>query len=63
MYDCARSSITFNNLNISTYDVHTREARDQMLINLYTLQESFVKINNRIAEKTVQQNDRIRKLR
>ena len=38
MYDCANSSITFNNLNLTSYDTHSREARDQMLVNLYTLQ-------------------------
>ncbi len=34
-----------------------------MLVNLYKLQQSFVKINNTITEKTKQQNERIQKIR
>lgn len=63
MYECAHSFITYNNLNLPSYDVHSVEARDQMLVNLYKLQESFVKINNTITEKTKQQNERIEKIR
>jgi hypothetical protein len=63
MYECASSFITYNNLNIPSYDVHSYESRDQMLVNLYKLQESFVKINNTINEKTQQQQQRIEKIR
>lgn len=63
MYDCARSVITLNNLNLPSYDIHSREARDQMLVNLYSLQESFTKISNRVTEKTKEQNERIEQIR
>jgi hypothetical protein len=37
MYECAQSSITPNNLNLPVYDLHSREARDQILVNFHTL--------------------------
>lgn len=63
MYDCSRSAITLNNLNLPSYDVHSREARDQMLVNLYELQESFVKINDQLNGKLKSQNERVEKLK
>ena len=59
MYDCSRSAITLNNLNLPYYDVHSREGRDQMLVNLYELQASFVKINDELNAKAKSQNERI----
>lgn len=34
-----------------------------MLVNLYSLQESFVKINNHLTEKSKEQNEKIEKIR
>jgi hypothetical protein len=63
MYDCAQSTITFNNLNLPTYDIHSKEARDQILVNFHTLADSFVKISGKHLEKSKQQIDRINKLK
>lgn len=63
MYDCSRAAITLNNLNIPAYDIHSREGRDQMLVNLYELQESFVKINQQLIDKSTQQKERLERLR
>lgn len=63
MYDCAQSAITFNNLNLPTYDIHSKESRDQVLLNFHILAQSFVTISTKHIEKAKQQHDRINQLK
>jgi hypothetical protein len=63
MYECAQSSITPNNLNLPVYDLHSREARDQVLMNFHTLAQSTSTISQRHLKKNQEQQDRIAALR
>lgn len=63
MYECAQSAITANNLNLPVYDIHEKEARDQILFNFHTLSQATGSIAERHMNKCKQQNQRIEDLR
>ena len=63
MYECAQSSITPNNLNLPVYDLHSREARDQILMNFPTLSQTSSTISQRHMKKCSEQRQRIEQLR
>ena len=63
MYECAQSAITHNNLNLPVYDLHEREARDQILFNFHTLAQTTSTISERHLKKCMEQRERIEALR
>ena len=63
MYECAQSSITPNNLNLPVYDLHSREARDQILMNFHALSQTTSTISQRHIKKCEEQRSRIEAIR
>lgn len=63
MYECAQSAITPNNLNLPVYDLHEREARDQILMNFHTLAQTTATISERHLKKCSEQKERIEAIR
>lgn len=63
MYECAQSAITPNNLNLPVYDLHEREARDQILMNFHTLAQTTSTISERHLKRCSTQRERIEALR